>query len=264
MAFALVLRAQPALPSKCCDENGVCRTTANTLAMDMIRSFAVLGMRPTDDAQATERYSMLLPQDQSVIQKVVSELETGSADFQNCVMNKINASPLSPDQKLTVVSWLSFFRSFNTGKPSLPSPNFQKGWDVFVSSHFFGGTKLFASQPEYVSMYAMHLGRTIGRKDPAKSRNFRWLVGASYYSPYKKVLLSPRLDVRVKDLEFSPANLGAIKTFVEVNFWEKLIINTGLSLETHLLSINLISIGYDGFSDGIIGSTGIAINLSDL
>ncbi len=256
--------AQFTLPSQCCDNGGTCEVMAKSIANDLMASFQNLGAAPTSDAQAQQIYSGLSGSEQQLINRSVSQFLSMTNDVKNCINNKISTSSLTPQQKADVTSWLTFFLSETTGKPTLPSPNFQKGWDLFLSANILGGSKLFTNERQFASTYSLLFGRTIGRNDPAKSRNFRWLIGATYYRQAEEFLITPRFDIRLFDLEFAPANIGVIKTHLEANIGEEILVTTGLSIETYLISLNIISLGYDGFTEGLLATTGLAINLSDL
>jgi len=262
--YSLIASAQLTLPSQCCDNGGTCEALAQSIADDLMAAFASLGTAPANDVQARQTFASLTASQQRLINQSVTQFLSKTNDVKNCINNKISVSSLTAQQKAAVTSWLSFFLSETTGTPTLPSPNFQKGWDVFASVNMLGGSRLFTDDRQFASIYSVLFGRTIGRNDPAKSRNFRWLIGATYYRQAEEILITPRIDIRLFDLEFAPANLGAVKTHLEANVGEEILITTGLGIETYLISIHVITLGYDGFTEGFFATAGFALNLSDL
>ncbi|GEM_PF-2711898 len=252
--FTLCSQAQ--IQSECCN-NSDCNNQATAIANRVNSAFILLGFCPENDGKKDSVIAVLSPNQHQYIEEAISEYQQCEPDLSTCVQSKVATIDIS--------NWLIYYLSRSTDQPGLPSPNFQKGWDLLLGLNFFGGTGVFTDKERFSSMYSLQIGRTIGRDDPAKSRNFRWLIGGSIY--YQKsnteYLISPRLEWRMTDLEFTPFNAGALKLHLQGHFNDSdYLIDTGLAFETFILGINVATIGYDHFAKTYYLNTGIFVNLA--
>ena len=183
-----------------------------------------------------------------------------STNFDECVLSFID--------DLNVVEWFVHFNSAETGKPSLPSPNFAKGLGVYTTLNITGVSDLYQPSERFSSLYGIHLGHVFGRRNPAKSPRFRWLVGGTmlYQGNETWFFLSPKLEYRLRDILFSPANLGAWKIHVQGHVGEDgiFMVDAGLGLETYIVSINLITVGYQDYPGDYYIHGGLSANCVQL